>query len=78
MVSAIIRDLDPDYIDIGSEPDTEAALTGLSELNDPLRYTEYVRYVLTGFVPGGKPGLLPESARGETWLLQRAWPDSPA
>jgi len=52
MVSAIIRDLDPDYLDIGSEPDTEAAVTGLSELNDPLKYAEYVRYILAGLYRG--------------------------
>ena len=52
MVSAIIRDLDPDYLNIGSEPDTEAAVTGVTELNDPLRYAEYIRYVLTGLHRG--------------------------
>lgn len=52
MASAIIRDMDPDYLDVGSEPDTEAMLTGLSELNDPLRYAEYVRYVIDGLGRG--------------------------
>jgi hypothetical protein len=52
MVSAILRDMEPDYLDVGSEPDTEATLTGLRELSDPLRYTEYLRQVTEGLDKG--------------------------
>ena len=52
MVSAILRDMEPDYLDIGSEPDTEATLIGLRELRDPLRYTEYLKQVLDGLDKG--------------------------
>lgn len=52
MISAIIRDMTPDYLDVGSEPDTESTLTGLRELNDPKRYAEYVRSILGGLERG--------------------------
>ena len=52
MVATIIEELHPDYLNLGCEPDTEAALTGLSEFNDPAKYTEYVSYVLQGLRRG--------------------------
>jgi len=48
MVAKIIKDLQPDYLNLGSEPDTEAVLIGLKEFNDPKKYTEYINYVLEG------------------------------
>jgi hypothetical protein len=52
MFQAIINDLRPDYLNIGSEPDTGYALTGLKELLDPARFTEFVTYVLDGLDRG--------------------------
>ena len=52
MVLNIIRDLKPDYLTIGAEPDTEASLLGLSELNNPEKYTELINHVLNGLEKG--------------------------
>jgi len=46
MVESIIQDIQPDYLDIGAEPDTEYELTGWKELKDPAKYTEMVSFVL--------------------------------
>ena len=48
MIATIVRDLAPDYLDIGAEPDTEARLTGKRELNDPHRYAQYLAGILSG------------------------------
>lgn len=52
MVAAIVRDLQPDYLNIGGEPDTHAALLGMPELNTAQKYTEYVNHVLSGLNRG--------------------------
>ena len=52
MFEAIIRDLQPDYLNIGAEPDTAADLTGIRELLDPQKYREYVDYVLDDLEKG--------------------------
>jgi len=52
MIVAIIQDLQPDYLNLGAEPDTQYQLTGLKELNSPERYTEYINYVLDGLTRG--------------------------
>lgn len=52
MAQQIIQDLQPDYLDLGAEPDTMAALLGMRQLNNPERYTEYVNYVLKGLNRG--------------------------
>jgi hypothetical protein len=48
MIATIVRELAPDYLDIGAEPDTEARLTGKRELNDPARYAQYLAGILSG------------------------------
>jgi hypothetical protein len=48
MIATIVRDLAPDYLNIGAEPDTEARLTGKRELNDPNRYAQYLTGILSG------------------------------
>jgi hypothetical protein len=48
MIAAIIHDLQPDYLNLGSEPDTEAQLLGMRELNNSGKYTEYINYLITG------------------------------
>ena len=52
MISAIIQDLQPDYLDLGSEPGTQYALTGYREFNSPDSYTAYVNYILDGLNRG--------------------------
>ncbi len=48
MIAAIISDIHPDYLNIGAEPDTESALLGLKELNEPEKYVDYVNHLLAG------------------------------
>lgn len=52
MVSALIQDLQPDYLDLGAEPDTQYKLTGFSEFSSPDAYTTYVNYLLDGLNRG--------------------------
>jgi hypothetical protein len=52
MVAAIIGDLQPDYLNLGAEPDTAAILTGIREFNDPGKFIEYVNHVLDGLDRG--------------------------
>jgi hypothetical protein len=52
MIATIVRELAPDYLDLGAEPDTEARLTGLRELNDPLRYAQFVGGIIRGIHRG--------------------------
>jgi len=52
MVAAIIRDVQPDYLNLGAEPDTEAVLTGLKEFSDPKKYTDYLNDILDGLSRG--------------------------
>jgi hypothetical protein len=53
MAHTIVRELSPDYLGLVAEPDTEAALTGLDQLNDPVAYRELVNYILQGLDRGG-------------------------
>lgn len=46
MVHLVVRELEPDYLGMLSEPDTHARLTGLKELNDPKTVVELVRFIL--------------------------------
>jgi hypothetical protein len=52
MVAAIIRDIAPDYLNLGAEPDTAAILTGMREYNDPEAFAGYVNFVLEGLDRG--------------------------
>lgn len=52
MVQTIINDLHPDYINIGSEPDNDATIVGLPELNSIQAYTNYINAVLDGLNRG--------------------------
>lgn len=52
MIINVLTSLQPDYLTIGAEPDTEAGLLGLRELNNPEKYTELVNYVLNGLERG--------------------------
>jgi hypothetical protein len=46
MAERAISELSPDYLTLGGEPDTEAKLTGLKELNTPETYAGMVRFIL--------------------------------
>ena len=46
MAETIIQQVQPDYLDLDAEPDTEAALTRLRDLNTPSGFTNFVNYVL--------------------------------
>ena len=52
MVSALIQDLQPDYLDLGAEPDTQYKLTGFNVFSSPDSYTTYVNYILDGLNRG--------------------------
>jgi hypothetical protein len=46
MAQIIIDNIAPDYLSLGGEPDTEARLTGIRDLADPARHTEFFQKVL--------------------------------
>ena len=46
MVATIVDQIKPDYLNLGAEPDTEAAITGWRELNTPQGYTNLINYTL--------------------------------
>jgi hypothetical protein len=52
MISAIIQDLHPDYLNLGSEPDTQYKLTGYQEFRSPTSYTTYINHILDGLDRG--------------------------
>jgi hypothetical protein len=53
MVATVINELQPDYLNLGAEPDTAARITGWRELNTPQGYTKFINYTLQD-VPRGK------------------------
>jgi len=52
MVRLIVRELQPDYLALLSEPDTHARLTGLRPLNTPATMVEVIDFALTGLDRG--------------------------
>jgi hypothetical protein len=48
MVAFILRDIEPDYLNLVGEPDTEASLTGLKDLNNAPVYASIINSVLLG------------------------------
>ncbi len=48
MIQAIINDLHPDYLNLGTEPDVEYQLTNLTQLLTPDGYYSYVSNILNG------------------------------
>lgn len=52
VAATILRELAPDYLDLGAEPDTMAKLTGYRQLNDPKRYAESLTAILSGLDRG--------------------------
>lgn len=52
MIASIIQDIQPDYLNLGAEPDTEYKLTGFQQFNSPDQYTAYINTILTGLNRG--------------------------
>lgn len=52
MVHLVVRELKPDYLGLITEPDTQARLTGLRELDQPQAVADVVRFTLTGLDRG--------------------------
>jgi len=52
VITRVINDLHPDFLNIGAEPDTEATLLGMKDLLDPQKYTDYISYLLDGLDRG--------------------------
>jgi hypothetical protein len=52
MIARVLNDLHPDFLNIGAEPDTEATLLGMKDLLDPLKYADYIAYLLNGLQRG--------------------------
>jgi len=46
MVATIVKEIQPDYLNLGAEPDTEARITGWRVLNTPQGYTDLINYTL--------------------------------
>lgn len=55
MVAMVIRELQPDYLDLGAEPDTLARITGWRELNTPQGYTAFINDTLNDLPRGNTP-----------------------
>ena len=51
-VAAIVRELSPDWLNLGAEPDTEARLTGFAALNDPAQRAAMIKTILEGLDRG--------------------------
>lgn len=52
MAMTILTELQPDYLDLGAEPDTFARISGWHELNTPQGYTELINSTLTDLPRG--------------------------
>jgi hypothetical protein len=52
VVETILRELQPDYLSLMGESDTQANLTGMEEFNDPQKGVELVKYILDGLDRG--------------------------
>lgn len=52
MISTIVQDLRPDFLNLGAEPDTEYQLIGFKELSSPEQYASYINFVLSGLDRG--------------------------
>ncbi len=52
MVHLVVRELQPDYLALLTEPDTHAKLTGISELNRPETIVDVIRTALQGLDRG--------------------------
>jgi hypothetical protein len=63
----VAQNLKPDYLSILTEPDTEAASSGKSEVNTPSGATDLVNVILTALTQNGVKGVSVGAGVG-TWL----------
>jgi hypothetical protein len=49
----IIAEIHPDYLTVATEPTTLASISGVTELKDPAKYRDMVKYILQGLDRGG-------------------------
>jgi len=52
MISKIVTELAPDYLELGAEPDTEAKLTGYAQLNVPSVWAQSIGQIIAGIDRG--------------------------
>ena len=52
MLEIILAQIQPDYLNLGSEPSTDAQLTGIHSLNDPQTYAHFVELQVKGLNKG--------------------------
>jgi hypothetical protein len=52
MAATIVSQLAPDYLDLGGEPDTEAKLTGFTQLNTPAVWAQTTAQIIQGIDRG--------------------------
>ena len=52
MLNIILTQIQPDYLNLGSEPSTDAQLTGIHSLNDPQAYAHFVELQVQGLNKG--------------------------
>jgi hypothetical protein len=52
MTARIVSQLAPDYLNLGSEPDTEAKLTGYGQLDNPASWAQYLDQIIQGIDRG--------------------------
>lgn len=52
MISKIVTQLAPDYLELGAEPDTEAKLTGYTQLNVPSVWAQSIGQIIAGIDRG--------------------------
>ena len=52
MAKRAISDLNPDYLSLCGEPDTESKLTKIDKINNPKEYAEIIKYIIKGLKKG--------------------------
>ncbi|MEO8661950.1 MAG: hypothetical protein ABI693_26015 [Bryobacteraceae bacterium] len=64
----ILQQVQPDFLNLGSEPDTQASITGLTEINTPGGYATYISAMLSMIDAAGARGSTKVGAGVGTWL----------
>ena len=67
VIAAIVRDVRPNILNIGSEPDTEARLTGQTLMRTPAGFAAMVRTIVDHLAASGLTGV-PIEAGTAAWL----------
>jgi uncharacterized protein (TIGR03437 family) len=64
----ILQQVQPDFLNLGSEPDTQASITGLTAINTPSGYATYISTMLSMIDAAGARGSTKVGAGVGTWL----------